>query len=257
MAARRALALASALLSTALAPLSSAAQESTAAAPGWSYSGPTGPDRWADLSPDYALCRSGRVQSPIDLSAAAASPSPDLDAILFAYQPGLASVVNDGHTVRWLSQKGGWMNVAGRRWNLVELHMHRPGESRFSGRPHEMEAHLVHRDENGALAVIAVLLDRGKENTFMRTLEAAMPRSTGGEGSIASLDFSDLLPAIRGYYTFPGSLTTPPCTENVTWYVMKRPVTLSGPQIAAFAELYPNNSRPVQAVNGREVRESR
>ena len=120
-----------------------------------------------------------------------------------------------------------------------------------------MVAHIVHKDSDGHLAVVAVLLKDGAENRFLKSFWDQLPQSAGPEQAFANIkvNIADLLPDAKGYYTFMGSLTTPPCTEQVRWFVLKSPVELSEAQIAAFTKLYPNNARPTQPTNGRKIEE--
>jgi carbonic anhydrase len=118
-----------------------------------------------------------------------------------------------------------------------------------------MEVDLVHQDKEGKLAVVAIFLDQGKENGLIKTLWSNLPQTRDKENVVEAVQIKaiDLLPPDKGYYMFPGSLTTPPCTEGVTWYVMKTPVQISADEIARFGRLYPMNARPVQPLNGRDL----
>ena len=146
----------------------------------------------------------------------------------------------------------------GKRYELRQFHFHRPSEERVNGRAYDMVVHLVHRNDEGQLAVVAVLLEKGGENPLIQTLWNNMPLERDMETSPAGpLDLMQLLPDNRGYWIYMGSLTTPPCTEGVLWMVMKQPVQVSAEQVAIFSRLYRNNARPVQASNGRLIKESR
>lgn len=142
---------------------------------------------------------------------------------------------------------------------LLQLHFHHPSEEKVNGKAYPLVAHLVHRDAGGELAVVAVLLDEGAGNAFVDAVWKHLPAAEGEEVAPAgaTVDAGALLPADRGYYTFAGSLTTPPCTEGVTWFVLKTPARISKEEIAAFARRYPNNARPVQPLNGRVVEATR
>ena len=147
--------------------------------------------------------------------------------------------------------------MLGRRYDLVQFHFHRPSEERIDGRQFDMVVHLVHKDIDGRLAVVAVLLDRGSAHPLVQSVWNNLPLEKGEEvAAKASLDLNRLLPEDRSYFTYMGSLTTPPCSEGVLWMVMKSPVTVSADQIAIFARLYPMNARPIQAASGRLIKES-
>jgi carbonic anhydrase len=144
-------------------------------------------------------------------------------------------------------------------YELVQFHFHRPSEEKIHGKAYAMVIHLVHADPNGHLAVVAVLLDPGKENALIRELWSHLPKGKGKETLVegVKIDAADLLPKNRGYYTFEGSLTTPPCSEGVTWFVLKQPVPVSTGEVAAFAKVYSGNARPVQPLHDRVVKETR
>jgi carbonic anhydrase len=220
----------------------------------WAYEGPAGPQAWARLKPDYAACASGTRQSPIDLHGGF---KVQLEPIEFAYQPGAFRVIDNGHTVQVNLAPENSLGVLGRRYRLRQFHFHRPSETRIAGRSFEMEAHLVHQDDEGRLAVVAVLFERGAPNPAVQQVWNNLPLEKHEEQPArVALDPSALLPEDRRYYTFMGSLTTPPCSEGVLWMVLKQPMALSPAQIDLFARLYPNNARPVQPAAGRMVKES-
>lgn len=221
--------------------------------PHWTYEGAHGPAHWADLDKNFAECRLGHAQSPIDIrNTRIKADAPDL---AFAYQPRPLAIINNGHTVQVNETGAGTLTIDGHVYEIVQLHFHTPSEERIRGRAYDLVAHLVHKDEAGKLAVVAVLFKAGHENGALKTLFANMPVGAGPEHSVAGVMFNpaDLLPAARGYYHFTGSLTTPPCSEGVAWYVLKTPVEASRAQLALLHKLYTRNARPVQPLNGREV----
>jgi len=150
------------------------------------------------------------------------------------------------------------MSVAGKRYALKQFHFHRPSEEKINGKSYEMVVHLVHADQEGKLAVVAVLLQKGGDNPLVHRLWINLPKEKEKEEVLDSvqIDVNELLPADRGYYSFSGSLTTPPCSENVTWFVLKHPVTVSTAEIEQFSKLYQHNVRPTQPLYDRVVLES-
>lgn len=221
------------------------------AAPRWSYSGADGPDRWAALSNAFATCGSGRQQSPIDLTAATPRDLVDPQP---AYQPTEARIVDDGYTVRVDLQPGSSLLLDGVPYALDEFHFHSPSEHTVNGNSYAVELHLVHEADNGAVAMVGVLMAGGAENPALAPLISAIPSKEGKDVRLRDVyDPSGLLPADRRAYRYPGSLTTPPCTEGVIWVVMATPIQASGPQIAALARALEGNSRPVQARGDREL----
>ena len=217
----------------------------------WSYSGATGPDHWSEIS---ETCGTGKAQSPIDIVDPTKSKLP---ALSFSYQASPLNVINNGHTIQVNYAPGSNLVMDGKSYELQQFHFHHLSETTIKGKHSPMEAHLVHKDKDGNLLVVAVLLKEGKKNSAVATVWKNIGPEEGKANapSGVSVDAATLLPGKHGYYTFPGSLTTPPCTENVTWVVMTHPVTVSKEQIEAFAKLYPSNARPVQPLNGRKVLE--
>lgn len=223
-------------------------------APRWAYEGAHGPGEWARLAPENATCASGQRQSPIDITDGI---KVDLDAVQFDYKPSGFRVVDNGHTVQVNVAPGNTIEVLGRHYELVQFHFHRPSEERIDGKPFDMVVHLLHKSADGKLAMIAVLLERGSAQPVVQAVWNNLPLEKGDEvAAKAPIDVSALLPTDRRYYTYMGSLTTPPCSEGVLWMVMKAPVQISPEQLAIFARLYPMNARPIQAPHGRLIKES-
>lgn len=220
----------------------------------WSYDGPGGPESWGKLKPEFAKCSTGQRQSPIDIKDGI---QVNLDPIRFDYKPTDFRVIDNGHTVQVNLAPGNAIEVNGKRFELLQFHFHRPSEERIDGRQFDMVAHLVHKDAEGKLAVVAVLLERGSAHPLVQSVWNNLPLEKGEEqAASAPMDLNNLLPAERQYYTYMGSLTTPPCSEGVLWMVMKKPVNIAPEQIGIFARMYPMNARPVQSAAGRMIKES-
>ena len=221
----------------------------------WDYEGLGGPENWGKLDPRNKLCATGERQSPIDIKDGI---KVDVEPIKFRYQPSTFRIVDNGHTI--LVEAGeGSISLTGKTYELVQFHFHRPSEEKINGQRFDMVVHLVHKSDEGQLAVVAVLLERGNENPFIQTLWNNMPleKNMPVAPPAATIDLNALLPSSRNYYTYMGSLTTPPCTEGVLWLVMKQPVQVSQDQINIFSRLYRNNARPIQPASGRLIKEGR
>lgn len=219
----------------------------------WAYGGATGPESWGQLKPEYRQCMLGKRQSPIDIRDGIPV---ELDPIAFDYRPSAFRVTDNGHTVQVNVDAGNGITVSGRRYELLQFHFHRPSEERINGRQFEMVAHLVHKDPEGRLAVVAVLLDAGPANPVVQQVWNNLPLEKHLEQAAQQpLDLNGLLPEARQYYTYMGSLTTPPCSEGVLWLVMKQPAGVSRQQIGVFSRLYPMNARPVQPASGRLIKD--
>jgi carbonic anhydrase len=224
----------------------------------WSYSGATGPAKWAKLDKSFVACAQGKTQSPIDIPDAEARKG-DLSPLLFDYRPSPLRIIDNGRTIQVNYAPGSSLSVGGKRYALVELDFHKPSEDKISGKGHDMEAHLVHRGKDGKIAVVAVLLDQGSGNPLIKTLWANLPQTKDKENIVDAVKINalELLPRDKGYYAFAGSLTTPPCGEDVQWFVLKTPTQISGDEIARFAKSYPMNARPVQELNARDIQATR
>ncbi len=223
----------------------------------WTYDGASGPQAWGQLKPDFNLCAIGRRQSPIHIEESGTLRGP-AEPIRFNYPPSSASVVNNGHTIQVDVVGDNSITVRGSEFKLLQFHFHHPSEERVNFQSFAMVAHLVHRNAEGQLAVVAVLLEPGAANPMINKVWTYMPLDAGDRVRMPTgiVDMAELLPKDQRYYQFMGSLTTPPCSEGVLWMVLKQPVTVSREQLRMFAQLFPNNARPVQAVNGRAVRDA-
>ena len=225
------------------------------AAPHWSYYGEGGPEHWHKLDPSFKTCATGRRQSPIDIRDGIRV---DLEPIQFKYASTQFIAVDNGHTVQ-VTPAGGGLSLAGKSYELQQLHFHLPSEEMIDGKRFEMVAHLVHKAADGQLAVVAVLFEAGPENPAIQSLWNYLPLEKHQPVSSPSavVNLEALLPANRNYYTYMGSLTTPPCSEGVLWLVMQQPVQVSAEQLKVFARLYRNNVRPIQDAAGRLIKEGR
>ncbi|MBL8324206.1 MAG: carbonic anhydrase family protein [Rubrivivax sp.] len=220
----------------------------------WGYEGAAGPAAWGAMRPEFSLCGNGQRQSPIDIRGGL---SVDLEPVRFDYKPTPFGVIDNGHTVQVNLPPGNAIEVGTRRYELVQFHFHRPSEERIDGRQFEMSLHLVHRDAAGKLAVVAVLLGKGPAHPAVQMVWNNLPLEKHEEASARStIDPGHLLPADPRYFTYMGSLTTPPCSEGVLWVVMRTPVTLAEEQLELFSRIYPMNARPLQPVAGRRIMQS-
>jgi carbonic anhydrase len=216
----------------------------------WSYSRDTAPAKWGDLDPAYRTCSTGTRQSPVDLGAARPG---EAKRLTFAYRATQMEVFDNGRSIEAENENagGGSIYLGGRWYRLVQFHFHAPSEHTIAGRRFPMELHLVHRSRDGRLAVVGVLIRLGKPNEELAGVLGHVPAR--GEETEVELDPNGLLPANRSTYRYDGSLTTPPCTEDVSWIVMREPIELSRDQILAFTHRYFGVNRPVQPLNGRTV----
>nr|WP_315465536.1 carbonic anhydrase family protein [uncultured Rhodoferax sp.] len=224
----------------------------------WDYEGENGPQAWGGLKPDFKLCAIGKRQSPINIEEGNTLQGP-AEPVQFNYTPSNGTVVNNGHTIQVDVQGDNSITVRGSRYRLLQFHFHTPSEESVNYKRFAMVAHLVHQNDDGQLAVVAVLLDPGAAaNPLIDKVWTYMPLDTGDRVRMPRelLNMNELLPADQRYYQFMGSLTTPPCSEGVLWMVLKQPVTITRSQLRLFTQLYPMNARPVQPLNARPVRDA-
>ena len=240
----------------------------------WSYfDGPGGPENWGEISKANLACSKGKTQSPININVDNAVKV-DLDPLEFMYRPSPLSIVDNGHTVMVNYGEGSNLLVNGRQYRLIQFHFHKPSEEAINGERMDMVVHLVHQHHDGSLAVVGVLMSTkglsgsdkkswwgssyGQANPLISTLWNNLPLVKEKVSSPGVLiDVNQLLPNDKAFYTYMGSLTTPPCSENVLWFVMKNPISVSEDQVKNFGRLYPMNARPLQPKGDRLVKESK
>jgi carbonic anhydrase len=225
----------------------------------WEYEGPKGPEHWSALDSAYAACNEGKEQSPIEIRT---TQKMSLPALQFDYKAEpVRYVINNGYTIRVnyhdAPGTGSFLVVGDKRYQLKQFHFHRPSEEYVHGKQYPMVLHLMHQAADGEVAGVAVFLKAGRANPVVERLWEHMPTMEGQE-AVPGLEINpaDMMPADAGYYVYMGSVTAPPCTEHVKWFVLKTPVTVSVEQIKAFAKLYPHDVRPPQPLNGRVVEET-
>ncbi|WP_052723820.1 carbonic anhydrase [Paenibacillus wulumuqiensis] len=241
-------------------PAESAGQaaDSTTAAPAahWSYDQEHGPAHWAELETGFSACRTGQEQSPIDIEHARLVPSPTVHPVDIHYSTTPVTVINNGHTIQVnVQNKDNYIMIEGRKYTLAQFHFHHPSEHQIDGKNAEMELHLVHKSADGQSAVLGILIHPGSDNHAFDQLWSHLPdHESEQEVPLADpIQLSKLLPADRHAVHYTGSLTTPPCTEHVSWTVLEQPIELSAEQIQRFATIFPDNHRPVQSVGSREL----
>ena len=217
------------------------------AAPHWGYEGEMNPAKWGEAFP---ICGAGKSQSPLDIRGPFEKTT---QAIQLDYKPGPLKIINNGHTIQVVVAPGSTMTVKGESFELLQYHFHRPSEEHVEGKPSAMVAHLVHKSTAGNLAVIGVLLNEGQENALIRSVWSHAPKAESPETLIPGVEINpkSLMPLKLEFYSYEGSLTTPPCTEGVTFYILKSSVSISKNQVDTFP--FKMNARPTQPLNGRKI----
>ena len=244
------------------------------AAPAWNHDpgdGELGPAAWGEIDESFEQCPTGRKQSPVDLSDDVAA---DLPELRFDYPPAPLVVENTGHVIEVpMPEDGGQrLTIDGEEYRLVQYHFHSPSEHTVDGRSYDAEAHLVHASDEGELAVVGILLDEGRQvSALVDLILGNAPGEAGDEREIEAVDehsplsllgLDGTVGVVTSYETYPGSLTTPPCTEGVRWIVLSDPLTISSAAatglhrlVGAFPEYdgHESNNRPLQPLNNRVI----
>lgn len=219
----------------------------------WSYQGEGGPESWATLNPEYAMCATGKAQSPVNLKwSAPQKPSP----LKIMFRPTDATVANTGTTLRLEFTPQSQVVYSGQEYILEKAEFRSPSEHRLSGKKLPMEIQFYHRSPNGLRqAILSMFVVKGKESSwFNGFLASAAQTPVNQSGASQRMALEKLIPNRQTFYHYQGSLTHPPCLEGVDWFVLNTPLQLSARQIAGFKALYQNNNRPLQKLNGRSIK---
>ena len=225
--------------------------------PHWAYEGKFGPRSWGQLSNDFIKCEKGTKQSPIDLVDS--NVDSRLQPIEFHYEPQDIALENNGHTLMAkFPDATSYVSHGEDKYKLIQFHFHTPSEHFVDGAPYDMEVHLVHQNPAGKLLVVGVLMEAlGKGNAALESLWRDLPVSSGGRGPTLRFNPDQFLPKKREFWNYDGSLTTPPCSEDVRWYVMTKPIEMSVRQVDQFQASYRKNARPPQPLHSRRIVKSR
>ncbi len=218
----------------------------------WGYTGHNTPETWGELSEKFRECGRGMNQSPINITH---SLRADLPPLVLHYISSSKSIENNGHTVQVNMEPGSTFRIDGDTFELKQFHFHAPSENHINGQSFPMEAHFVNMDKEGKLAVVSVMFKEGKANKSLEKIWNKMPNKAGETIGLKLSGIANaLLPKNKHYYRFNGSLTTPPCTEGVRWFVLKTPVVVSKEQVEKFHHLmHHNNNRPIQPLDARVI----
>ncbi|HRF57383.1 MAG TPA: carbonic anhydrase family protein [Campylobacterales bacterium] len=219
----------------------------------WGYTGHGGPEKWGELSKDFATCKAGKNQSPINITS---SIEAKLEPLAFNYNAKAKEILNNGHTIQVNMEAGSFVTLEGKEYELKQFHFHTPSENQINGKSFALEAHFVHADKNKNLTVIGVMFEEGEENKALAKIWSAMPKKPNEKkaSNVSAEETTALMPKEKSYYRFNGSLTTPPCTEGVRWVVLKEPLMISKAQVEEFLNvMHHANNRPIQPINARPL----
>ncbi|PIC64663.1 carbonic anhydrase [Sporosarcina sp. P13] len=222
----------------------------------WSYEGENGPEYWGDLDPTNAICTNGQEQSPINIETAKAEQDDEVEELKFNYAPTNFSLANNGHTIQGNPVAiNNSIVVDGEEYKLAQFHFHTPSEHQFNGQNFDMELHLVHKSAENELAVIGLMIKEGATNIALEQSWKVLPENVTTEDVkvTEAIDLMGLLPENKQTFRYEGSLTTPPCSEDVEWIILEQPIEMSKEQIDLFRQIFKDNHRPVQLLHDREV----
>lgn len=222
----------------------------------WSYEGETGPEHWGELDQANSTCVNGSEQSPINIEFSQIITDKKIENIQIQYEPAPFTLVNNGHTVQAnATTESNSILVEGNKYNLAQFHFHTPSEHQFNGQNYDMELHLVHKDANGKITVLGVMIQEGKKNEKLASIWDVLPQEETGEDISVKepVDLQGILPQEQTTFHYNGSLTTPPCTEEVKWIIFEQPIEMSKEQIQAFQQIFPDNHRHLQSLNDRGI----
>ena len=220
----------------------------------WGYEGHRGPLVWGKLDPAYQACSKGHQQSPIDIRGAHLNKA--LKPIEYHYISGPVTLENNGRTIVAHVDPGSYIVADGVRYDLQQFEFHHPSEEAERGKLTDMDVELLHKSADGKMAIVEVRLamDRGSANAVLAMLWPHLPKSAGSKAKVEDMvNARGFLPADPGYWTYTGSLSTPPCTEGVRWFVYENPISLSLDQLRTFTTLFKMNSRLLQDPHGRRI----
>ena len=219
----------------------------------WSYEGHTGPKYWGELNEKFKMCKMGKNQSPINIQKEALVKA-CIKPLNISYNSKAKNVLNNGHTIKVNVASGSYLYIDGKKFELKQFHFHTPSENKINSKHYPMEAHFVHLNNKGEIAVIGVMFKVGKENKAITKFQNLLTNQINIKKPIyLTLKADELFPKNRDYYRFDGSLTTPPCSEGVRWFVFKEPVEISKEQLKLFEKIMGENNRPTQPINARKV----
>ncbi|VAV82325.1 Carbonic anhydrase, alpha class [hydrothermal vent metagenome] len=230
---------------------SSHGESKSHAKPHWSYEGKYGPSHWGTMLSEYSACGKGKRQSPINITRASEA---ELSPLKFKYRKSKSlTILNNGHAIQINQRKGSLLYLDGTEFDLLQVHFHSPSEHNVDGESFPMEAHFVHADKDGNLGVVGLMIKVGSHNKALDNIWKVLPKTKKKEKLSIAYDIDELLPTDKSYYRYAGSLTTPPCTESVTWLVLKSPIEISKDQLKAYRKILHKTNRPIQGRNNRLV----
>lgn len=225
----------------------------------WGYTGDTAPEKWGYIQ-GAEKCGQSKSQSPINIVNTKVKLNGKLPALKFNYSLGdVKDIVDNGHSLQFDFKEGSYMEFEGTKYTLIQFHAHEESEHTIDGVRYPLELHFVHKSAAGKIIVVGVMVKEGEENSYFEKLKVfkSLAKNAKEDTDIA-FDPEKMYPANKAYYTYEGSLTTPPCSDQVTWIVFKNPITMTEGEIEDVAKHLPkSNNRPVQPINGRVVNRSK
>ena len=214
----------------------------------WSYEGSTGPEYWGELAASNAACAKGSEQSPINIVSSQVKEEKRSSGKQITYEPTTFTILNKDHTIKAnTTTENNRLVVEGKEYKLFEFHFHTPSEHQFNGQNYDLEIHFVHKDKSGKLAALGVMIQEGRKNEALAAVWDSLPNEAN-EKVVSEkylIHLQALLPQNQTSFHYDGSLTTPPCTEEVKWIIFEQPIEMSKEQIKAFQQIFTDNHRPI------------
>lgn len=222
----------------------------------WEYEGDNGPQYWGSIKEEFKMCSQGKMQTPINIIP---TDNINLKPLKFNYNTSASDLINNGHTVQINIVNGSSVKIDNIKYELKQFHFHTPSENNINGKSYPLESHFVHASKDGRLAVVAIMFEEGEENPILKKIWSKfsiIKKNIKIPIELTSNDIENIMPTNKAYYKFMGSLTTPPCSENVKWNVFKVPVKISKKQIQQFFNIFGHtNNRPIQPTDNRKILE--
>ncbi len=219
----------------------------------WTHAaGDEGPENWKNICEDFLPC-GGNSQSPINIVTDNVTKKDNLSPLVLNYGTTNVDIINNGHTVQFNITGNNTLSIEGKEYKLLQFHYHALSEHTVNGNHYPLEVHFVHKHSDTDLLVMGILFKEGVSNPLFAKYLANFPKEKGDFTAEEQIELMEVIPEDLSYYHYNGSLTTPPCSEIVTWYMLQTPLEASKEQIEEFSAILNNNYRPTLPLNGRKV----
>jgi carbonic anhydrase len=221
----------------------------------WSYEGQESPEHWSEIKGNEK-CGQSKSQSPINIITSKTKNDKNPDKLHFSYDYGdIKDIEDNGHSLQFDFKEGNFITYSGKKYTLIQFHAHEESEHTIDGIRYPLELHFVHKAVDGSVLVIGAMVKEGEENSYFEKLKIFKNLAKHSkEDTDIIFNPEKMYPKNKGYYSYSGSLTTPPCSDNVTWIIFKDPIEMTEEEIVEISKHLPkSNNRPLQPLNGRKI----